>query len=46
MSSSVTLKEDGREIQVLVLGRAHTDGDVFIYLPKEKVIATGDALID
>jgi len=29
-----------------VLGRAHTDGDVFIYLPKEKVVASGDALID
>jgi len=46
VSSSITLKEDGREIQVLVLGRAHTDGDVFIYLPKEKVIASGDALVD
>jgi glyoxylase-like metal-dependent hydrolase (beta-lactamase superfamily II) len=34
-----------REIQLLLLGRAHTDGDVFIYLPKEKVIASGDALI-
>ena len=44
--SSVTLNEQGREIQVLVLGRAHTDGDVFIYLPKEKVVASGDALID
>jgi cyclase len=42
----VTLNEQGREIQVLVLGRAHTDGDVFIYLPREKVVATGDALID
>jgi cyclase len=46
VSSSVTLNEDGREIQLLLLGRAHTDGDVFIYLPKEKVIATGDAVID
>ena len=46
VSNSVTLKEGGREIQILVLGRAHTDGDVFIYLPKEKVVATGDALID
>ena len=46
VSSSITLKEDGREIQVLVLGRAHTDGDVFIYLPKEKVMASGDALVD
>jgi glyoxylase-like metal-dependent hydrolase (beta-lactamase superfamily II) len=42
----VTLKEGGREIQLLLLGRAHTDGDVFIYLPKEKVLASGDALID
>src|SRR6266851_4243935 len=33
-----TLNEHGREIQLLLLGRAHTDGDIFIYLPKEKVI--------
>ncbi len=46
VSNSVTLKEGGREIQILVLGRAHTDGDVFIYLPREKVVASGDALID
>jgi glyoxylase-like metal-dependent hydrolase (beta-lactamase superfamily II) len=46
VSSSVTLQEGGREIQILTLGRGHTDGDVFIYLPKEKVVATGDALID
>jgi len=46
VSSSVTLNEGGREIHLLLLGRAHTDGDVFIYLPKEKVMATGDALID
>jgi cyclase len=41
-----TLNEHGREIQLLLLGRAHTDGDIFIYLPKEKVIATGDAVVD
>ena len=46
VSTSVTLHERGREIQILTLGRGHTDGDVFIYLPKEKVVATGDALID
>src|SRR5712671_1380567 len=46
VSQSVTLNEGGREIQILVLGRAHTDGDVFVYLPKEKLVATGDALID
>ena len=46
LTTSVTLNEPGREIQILLLGRGHTDGDVFIYLPKEKVVATGDALID
>jgi cyclase len=34
-----------REIQLLHLGRAHTEGDVFVYLPREKVVITGDALI-
>jgi len=46
VASAVTLNEHGRELQLLVLGRAHTDGDLFIYLPKEKVMASGDALID
>ena len=45
-ANSVTLNEGGREIQILLLGRGHTDGDIFIHLPKEKVVATGDALID
>jgi glyoxylase-like metal-dependent hydrolase (beta-lactamase superfamily II) len=34
-----------REIHLLHLGRAHTEGDVFVYLPREKVVITGDALI-
>jgi len=34
-----------REIQLLHLGRAHTEGDVFVYLPKEKIVITGDAVI-
>src|SRR6266571_746722 len=46
VTTTVTLKEQGREIQLHVLGRGHTDGDLYIYMPKEKVIATGDALID
>jgi cyclase len=41
-----TLREGGREIQLHVVGRAHTDGDVFVYLPKEKVLVTGDAVVD
>src|SRR5438874_1191325 len=46
ISSTVTLREHGREIQLHLLGRAHTDGDLFVYLPKEKVVMTGDAVID
>ena len=46
VATSVTLQEQGRQIQLLLLGRAHTDGDVFVYLPQEKVIAIGYALID
>jgi glyoxylase-like metal-dependent hydrolase (beta-lactamase superfamily II) len=46
LTRSITLNEGGREIELLLLGRAHTDGDVFIHLPKEKVMVTGDAVID
>jgi glyoxylase-like metal-dependent hydrolase (beta-lactamase superfamily II) len=46
VSATTTLMEGGREIQLHILGRAHTDGDLFIYLPKEKVLATGDAVVD
>ena len=45
VSTTVTLNEQGRQIQLHLLGRAHTDGDLFIYLPKEKVVATGDAVV-
>ncbi len=34
-----------REIQLVHLGRAHTAGDIFVYLPKEKIVATGDCVI-
>jgi glyoxylase-like metal-dependent hydrolase (beta-lactamase superfamily II) len=34
-----------REIHLLYLGRAHTEGDVFVHLPKERVVVTGDAVI-
>ena len=38
------LHRKSRIVEILWLGKAHTDGDVFVYLPKEKVLATGDAL--
>ena len=45
-ASTMTLNEQGREIQLLLLGPGHTDGDVYVYLPQEKVVVTGDAVID
>src|SRR5262249_16981544 len=42
---TMTLYRRDREIQLLPLGRAHTEGDVFVYLPRERVVVTGDALI-
>src|SRR5262245_36039930 len=46
LTATTTLTEGGREIQLHVLGKAHTNGDLFTYLPKEKIVVTGDALID
>ena len=43
--NTMRLYRRDREIQLLHLGRAHTEGDVFVYLPKEKVVITGDAMI-
>jgi glyoxylase-like metal-dependent hydrolase (beta-lactamase superfamily II) len=37
-------KPGDRTIQVLYFGKGHTRGDVVVYLPKEKVVATGDLL--
>ncbi len=41
---SLIIHRPSRTVEILWLGKAHTDGDVFVYLPKEKVVASGDAL--
>lgn len=41
---SLILHHDARTVQILWLGRGHTDGDVYVFLPKEKVLVTGDAV--
>ena len=40
--SKMVIFKGSREIQLLFLGRGHTGGDTFVYLPKEKIICTGD----
>jgi len=42
--SSLVLYRGGRSVHVLWLGKGHTDGDVVVYLPQDRVIATGDLL--
>lgn len=41
----MSLYRGGREIQILFFGRGHTGGDVVVYLPKEKVLCTGDLFV-
>ena len=41
---SFILYRPSRTVQILWLGNAHTDGDVWVYLPKEKILICGDAL--
>jgi len=41
---SLILYRATRTVQFLWLGNAHTDGDVWVYLPKEKILICGDAL--
>lgn len=41
---SLILHRPDRDIVLLFLGRGHTSGDVVAYLPKQRVVATGDLL--
>ncbi len=43
-SESMTMFLGGREIRLLFLGRGHTGGDVVVFLPKERVLVSGDLL--
>jgi len=41
---SMTIVRGGREMHLLYLGRGHTDTDVVLYLPKERIVCTGDLM--
>jgi glyoxylase-like metal-dependent hydrolase (beta-lactamase superfamily II) len=43
-NDSMTLVRGGREMRLLYLGRGHTDTDVVLYLPKERIVCTGDLM--
>jgi cyclase len=44
--SPFVLKDSTREIRFYHFGWAHTRGDGFVYLPKEKILCTGDAVVN
>ena len=46
LTDKMTLVRGGREIQVFFFGRGHTGGDVVVFLPKERVICSGDLLVN
>jgi cyclase len=42
----MTIVRADREIRLLYLGHGHTGGDVVVYLPKERVLCSGDLLVN
>ncbi len=40
--SDLSLYLGGREVRLIVLGPAHTPGDIGVYLPQEKILFSGD----
>ena len=36
LTTTTTLREQGRELQLHMLGKGHTDGDLYTYLPKDR----------
>jgi cyclase len=43
-ASNLTLFRGQREIRLLFLGRGHTPGDTVVFLPKERIVCTGDLM--
>jgi cyclase len=41
---TMTIVRGGREMRLLYLGRGHTDTDVVVFLPKERIVCTGDLM--
>lgn len=46
LADRMTLFRGDREIRLLYLGHGHTGGDVVVYLPKERVLCSGDLLVN
>jgi len=45
VSDSLTLRRGSRTIEIRSLGRGHTAGDLVVWLPRERIVASGDLVI-
>lgn len=43
-ASRMSLHRGGREMEIIYLGRGHTDTDVVVLLPRERIVMTGDLM--
>lgn len=41
---TLTLRAGGKTMEIAYLGRGHTDGDIVVYLPIERIMFSGDLL--
>jgi len=46
VDNKLSLKLGSTEVQILYLGRAHTGGDLSVYLPKEKILFMSEAYLN
>jgi cyclase len=44
MTTRLALYRGDREIRILYIGRGHSDNDIVVLLPKERILCTGDLL--
>jgi glyoxylase-like metal-dependent hydrolase (beta-lactamase superfamily II) len=46
LTDHLTLYRGSREIRLFYVGRGHTGGDVVVYLPRDRVLCSGDLLVN
>jgi glyoxylase-like metal-dependent hydrolase (beta-lactamase superfamily II) len=42
----LTVEDEAAPVEVMFLGRANTDGDAVVWLPKQRVLASGDVVVN
>jgi cyclase len=42
LDDSLKIQDGKQEVRILFLGKGHTDGDVVVYLPAQKIVFAGD----